>query len=93
VPGSNNAQATTVRAETLDNFDFTFNPKMNRSLVFNLATCAFIANRDDALFLGPPEPQSRFLCPKRRNASAVVWANSGSFDSAVLFRNGVWPSK
>src|SRR5216683_5007724 len=25
---------------TLDNFDFTFNPKMNRSLVFDLATCA-----------------------------------------------------
>jgi len=39
--------------KTLDNFDFTFNPKMNRSLVFDLATCAFIAKRDDALFLGP----------------------------------------
>jgi DNA replication protein DnaC len=39
--------------KTLDNFDFTFNPKMNRSLVFDLATCAFIARRDDALFLGP----------------------------------------
>ena len=26
---------------------------MNRSLVFDLATCAFIAKRDDALFLGP----------------------------------------
>src|SRR3954470_18269356 len=37
--------------KTLDNFDFTFNPKMNRSLVFDLATCAFIAKRDDALFL------------------------------------------
>ena len=38
---------------TLDNFDFTFNPKMNRSLVFDLATCAFIAKREDGLFLGP----------------------------------------
>jgi DNA replication protein DnaC len=38
---------------TLDNFDFTFNPKMNRSLVFDLATCAFIEKREDALFLGP----------------------------------------
>ena len=38
---------------TLDTFDFTFNPKMNRSLVFNLATTAFIARREDALFLGP----------------------------------------
>jgi DNA replication protein DnaC len=37
----------------LDNFDFTFNPKMNRSLVFDLATCAFIGRREDGLFLGP----------------------------------------
>jgi DNA replication protein DnaC len=39
--------------KTLDHFDFTFNPKMNRSLVFDLATCAFIGKREDALFLGP----------------------------------------
>ena len=39
--------------KTLDNFDFTFNPKMHRSLVFDLATCAFIDKRADALFLGP----------------------------------------
>jgi DNA replication protein DnaC len=38
---------------TLDNFDFSFNPKMNRSLVFDLATCTFIEKREDALFLGP----------------------------------------
>ena len=39
--------------KTLDNFDFAFNPKMNRSLVFDLATGAFIQRREDALFLGP----------------------------------------
>ena len=39
--------------KTLNNFDFNFNPKMNRSLVFDLATAAFIAKREDALFLGP----------------------------------------
>jgi DNA replication protein DnaC len=39
--------------KTLDNFDFTFNPKLNRSLVFDLATGAFIDRREDALFLGP----------------------------------------
>jgi DNA replication protein DnaC len=42
--------------KTLDNFDFTFNPKMNRSLVFDLATSAFIGKREDALFLGPGDP-------------------------------------
>jgi len=40
--------------KTLDNFDFTFNKKTNRSLVFDLATGAFIARHEDALFLGPP---------------------------------------
>ena len=40
--------------KTLDNFDFTFNKKMNRSLVFDLATAAFISRHEDALFLGPP---------------------------------------
>src|SRR5687768_15701684 len=39
--------------KTLDTFDFGFNPKMNRSLVFDLATCAFITRREDALFIGP----------------------------------------
>jgi DNA replication protein DnaC len=39
--------------KTLDNFDFHFNPKLNRSLVFDLATGAFIDRREDALFLGP----------------------------------------
>ena len=39
--------------KTLDNFDFQFNPKLNRSLVFDLATGAFIDRREDALFLGP----------------------------------------
>jgi DNA replication protein DnaC len=37
----------------LDNFDFQFNPKMNRSLIFDLATVAWIARREDAPFLGP----------------------------------------
>src|SRR3974390_2011723 len=40
--------------KTLDNFDFDFNKKMNRSLVFDLATANFVAKHEDALFLGPP---------------------------------------
>ncbi|MGB6247969.1 MAG: IS21-like element helper ATPase IstB [Terriglobales bacterium] len=40
--------------KTLDNFDFNFNKKMNRSIVFDLATGGFIAHHEDALLLGPP---------------------------------------
>src|SRR5437016_4709417 len=47
--------------KTLDHFDFNFNPKMNRSLVFDLATCAFIGKREDALFLGPDGTRKEFM--------------------------------
>ena len=38
----------------LDTFDFDFNKKMNRPLVFELATARWIPQHADALFLGPP---------------------------------------
>lgn len=39
---------------TLDRFDFAFNPKLNRRLVFELAAGHFIDRHEDILFLGPP---------------------------------------
>jgi DNA replication protein DnaC len=38
----------------LDGFDFDFNKKMNRRLVFELATARFVEQHEDALFLGQP---------------------------------------
>jgi DNA replication protein DnaC len=38
----------------LDTFDFDFNKKMPRALVFELATARWITQHADALFLGPP---------------------------------------
>jgi DNA replication protein DnaC len=40
--------------KTLDGFDFDFNKKMDRRLVFDLATGRFVTQREDAVFLGPP---------------------------------------
>jgi DNA replication protein DnaC len=42
------------RGKTLDTFDFDFNKKMNRRLVFELATGRFVSQHEDGLFLGPP---------------------------------------
>jgi len=39
---------------SLDTFDFDFNKKMNRALVYELATGRFIGQREDVLLLGPP---------------------------------------
>ena len=38
----------------LENFDFDFNKKIPRHLVYELATGRFISEHEDALFLGPP---------------------------------------
>jgi len=40
--------------KTLDTFDFDFNRKVDRAVVFTLATGRFVAAHEDALFLGPP---------------------------------------
>ena len=39
---------------SLDTFDFDFNRKMSRALVYELATARFVVQREDVLFLGPP---------------------------------------
>jgi len=39
---------------SLDRFDFDFNKKMNRALIYELATARFVQQREDVLFLGPP---------------------------------------
>jgi DNA replication protein DnaC len=39
---------------SLASFDFDFNKKMNRALVYELSTARFVGQREDALFLGPP---------------------------------------
>lgn len=40
--------------KTLDTFDFGFNPKIEKRLVFELATAHFVARHEDVLFLGRP---------------------------------------
>ena len=52
--------------KTLDNFDFNFNKKMNRSLVFDLATGAFIARHEDALVFRPARHRQKPLGASHR---------------------------
>ncbi len=52
--------------KNLDNFDFTFNPKMNRSLVFDLATAAFIARHEDSLVCRSTRQRQKPSCPGHR---------------------------
>jgi DNA replication protein DnaC len=40
-------------AKTLEGFDFSFNPKLNKAQVFDLATCQFVARHENVLIYGP----------------------------------------
>jgi DNA replication protein DnaC len=47
--------------KTLDEFDWSFNPSIKRKQVFDLATCRFVREARDVLFLGPPGVGKSFL--------------------------------
>jgi DNA replication protein DnaC len=45
----------------LDEFDFSFNPSIQRAQIFDLATCRFIREAKDLLLVGPPGVGKSFL--------------------------------
>jgi DNA replication protein DnaC len=46
----------------LDQFDWSFNPTIPKKQIHDLATCRFIRESRDVLFLGPPGVGKSFLC-------------------------------
>ena len=40
--------------KTLEDFSWDFNPSIKRKQIYDLATCQFIRDSRDVLFLGPP---------------------------------------
>jgi DNA replication protein DnaC len=47
--------------KALDHFDWSFNPSVHRKQLYDLATCRFIREMRDVLFLGPPGVGKSFL--------------------------------
>ncbi len=47
------SRASFEEEKTLEGFDYSFNPKIKRSLVKNLATCIFIDKKEHILIYGP----------------------------------------
>ena len=45
----------------LDHFNWSFNPSIQKKQIFDLATCRFIREARDVLFLGPPGVGKSFL--------------------------------
>jgi DNA replication protein DnaC len=53
--------ATFREVKPLDDFDWSFNPSIPRRQLFDLATCRFVREARDVLFLGPPGVGKSFL--------------------------------
>jgi DNA replication protein DnaC len=49
-----NKTADFRETRSLDNFDFSFNPSVNRAQIYELAACHFIRQCRDVLLIGPP---------------------------------------
>lgn len=47
--------------KTIDQFDFSFNPSVNKQQIYELATCRFIRERRDVLWMGPPGVGKSYL--------------------------------
>jgi DNA replication protein DnaC len=47
---------------SLEDFDFAFNPSINRAQIYQLATCQFIRQHRDVLLVGPPGTGKSHLC-------------------------------
>lgn len=48
--------------KSLDQFDWSFNPSIPKRQIHELATCRFVRETRDVLFLGPPGVGKSFLC-------------------------------
>jgi len=47
--------------KTLESFDFSFQPSIDKKRIKDLATCCFIANDENVIFLGPPGVEKTHL--------------------------------
>jgi DNA replication protein DnaC len=47
--------------KALEDFDWSFNPSIKRKQIYDLATCRFVREARDVLFLGPPGVGKSFL--------------------------------
>jgi DNA replication protein DnaC len=45
---------------SLEDFDFSFNPSIDRAQIYQLATCQFIRQHRDILLVGPPDPPTYY---------------------------------
>jgi DNA replication protein DnaC len=73
-------QASFPGLKTMDQFNWNFNPKLERDRIEELAACQFIRDKRDILFIGPPGVGKTHL------AQAIGY-NALKMDFLVLYRS------
>jgi DNA replication protein DnaC len=82
--------------KTLESFDFSFNPRIHQPTIRELATCAFIAQKDNVFFAGPSGVGKSHLAQGlgheaarrghellfRRTATLLQWIAAGRADGS-----------
>jgi DNA replication protein DnaC len=68
----------------LDNFDFSFNPGINRAQIYELATGHFVTQRRDVLLVGPPASAKVIWC----RPSAAKYSKPASWSFTA--RSSIW---
>ena len=76
--------------KTIDQFDFAFNPSIKKQQIYELATCRFIREARDVLWMGPPGVGKSFLVQaigyQAIKAGFLVYYRSCSTSSATSCR-------
>ena len=52
--------------QPIENFDWQFNPQINRAQIYQLATAQFVRERRDVLLLGPPSLRTDYYSDATR---------------------------
>ncbi|MBK8803680.1 MAG: ATP-binding protein [Fibrobacteres bacterium] len=72
--------------KTLEDFDWTFNPRVPRRLIQELSSGQFVHEKRDVLFVGPPGVgKTHLCCALAQSAVAAGWK--------TLWKNAlIWPT-
>ena len=87
----------------IDHFDWSFNPSIQKKQIFDLATCRFLREPRDVLFVGPPGMGKSFSCQALgyqaiKQGCLVLYRSIFDVvrdflhDEALASEDKVWPS-
>ncbi len=76
--------------KTLEEFDFTFQRSVKKTVIQHLGQLDFFAGRENVVLLGPPGPAKRTWRP--RSASARAWPGTASYSEPQPNGSRSWPT-